>query len=94
MCFGLVVTCMPSVRLLLLHVFPQLHSATYRARVLPGRSRIGNNGSRQYGRQTTPKNKDIEAKETDLILENNSAHELLRSNSILLISLDSEPLNL
>jgi hypothetical protein len=80
MCFSIVVSCMPSVRLFMLRLFPRLDSVADKSGVRSGLSASGGNGTGHRDRFTNSIKTNMQTRETALIPDNNSAYELLESD--------------
>jgi hypothetical protein len=92
MCFSIVVSCMPSARLFILHFFPRLDSVAEESGARSRLSASGGNGTRHSGRFTSFKKTNMQTRETILVPDNNSAYELLESDMKLPRTYDPRPL--
>jgi hypothetical protein len=92
MCFSIVVSCMPSFRLFILRFFPRLDSVAGKSGAHSGYRASGVNGSGQRGHFTSSKKTTMQARETALMPDNNSAYELLESDMKVPKTFDPKPL--
>ena len=83
---------MPSARLFILRFFPRLDSVADKSGAHSGYSAGGGNGSGHRGHFTSSKKTNIQARETALMPDNNSAYELLESDMKVPKTFDPKPL--
>jgi hypothetical protein len=76
MSFAIVVSCMPGIRLFVLHFFPRLDSVQGSSGVNPSASARSNNAAHR-GRFSSSRKKNSQTMDTEYILDNNSTYELL-----------------
>lgn len=79
MSFAVVVSCMPGIRLFVLHFFPKLDSEAG-SRGVPSAPSASNENSGRRGQYPGSKRRGQNMLNTDYVLENTSTYELLEEN--------------